>query len=92
MLKEELTFLETSMRRSPEPGIHTRPAGLWVGLGWREAGVSAATDPCGQWPGGGDGAAVMSPGAHVTMPEDISGWQISGWALLAAGRWTPEMA
>lgn len=30
MLKEEVTLLETLMRRSPDPGIHTGPAGLWV--------------------------------------------------------------
>lgn len=84
MLKEELTLLETLMRRSPDPGIHTGPAGLWV---WEAVMlVSAATDPCGRWPW--EGGAVMSPRAHMTMPEDMSGWQNSGGVL----RWRPETA
>ena len=38
-------------------------------------------------PGGGaERSAIMSPRAHVTMSEDIFGWQISGGVLLAAGR------
>lgn len=54
------------MRRSPDPGIHTGPAGLWV---WETVmPVSVDTDPCGQWPW--EGGAVMSPRAHMTMPED----------------------